>query len=290
MDHTPPVPPILYKYCPPGLLDPLVKQTLRITPFNQLNDPLECMPVIGVRDVEKSYQEGMYRQFQSQGGKRGPTSRRFKAFLKNHPQSRQAWREAWAECESGVKNLRASFLWQSNVSSYFGVVCLSETPTSMLMWSHYADKHTGYVLGIKSCPFEQLIEHGANRFAPINYSAERPKMTLGEWNEDVVFSKSEHWAYEREWRLSALLEIGKPVAGVPGVVVMNYGIENLVEIIVGLSADERIGSEIDKVKAAAPHVKVRFARPSSLRFEMLVVDTIPPELIADALRRNPNFR
>jgi hypothetical protein len=79
-----------------------------------------------------------------------------------------------------------------------GILCLSEDPKNILMWSHYANNHSGICIGFNTeiTPF--------NTAAAITYSDERPK---AEFNsnpnrliERVLLTKSKHWQYEKEWR------------------------------------------------------------------------------------------
>jgi hypothetical protein len=158
------------------------------------------------------------------------------------------------------------------------------------MWSHYSNCHKGYVVGIKPYVFIQNHQRGDGRFGPVLYCSERSRTVLGEWNDHVAFTKSADWSYEKEWRLCTVLKSGKLVSGSNSVYLIDYGMENLVEIIVGFAADEKLGSEIDKLRDAHPEIRLRYARPSSLGFDMLLVDEVPPGLIAEAVRNNPNLK
>jgi hypothetical protein len=84
-----------------------------------------------------------------------------------------------------------------------GVLCLSEIPDDILMWSHYANCHSGIVL--------QFIKNGLiKRFSfceAINYCNSFPSVI--DWNETnhsemyrhFLLRKSLHWKYEKEWRV-----------------------------------------------------------------------------------------
>lgn len=80
-----------------------------------------------------------------------------------------------------------------------GILCLTEDPLNILMWSHYAHNHTGICIGFdtESSPF--------NSAKQVTYNGERPQ---AEFNSDpeslinrVLLTKSQHWKYEREWRV-----------------------------------------------------------------------------------------
>lgn len=82
-----------------------------------------------------------------------------------------------------------------------GVLCLTEKPFNLLMWSHYADCHRGICIGFDSgmsifCTFEK-----------IRYLNERPQLPFGcntrverEHLNQILFTKAIEWEYEQEWR------------------------------------------------------------------------------------------
>ncbi|WP_178119586.1 DUF2971 domain-containing protein [Pseudomonas sp. SCB32] len=80
-----------------------------------------------------------------------------------------------------------------------GILCLSEYPLSILMWSHYAFDHSGICVGFDTGypPFHDAIK--------VLYSPDRPCVTIGsssdELLENVFLKKSIHWEYEGEWRV-----------------------------------------------------------------------------------------
>ncbi|MEE1493945.1 MAG: DUF2971 domain-containing protein [Anaerostipes hadrus] len=84
------------------------------------------------------------------------------------------------------------------------VVCLSELYDSMLMWSHYAQNHTGYCI-------EYIFEESDMYYThlhPVIYTKDRyslSKKDVSEEKKDVLYkttcSKSDVWSYEKEWRI-----------------------------------------------------------------------------------------
>ena len=104
-----------------------------------------------------------------------------------------------------------------NLRRHFGrykVLCLSERNDSILMWSHYANNHTGIVLRL-AC-----LEETDSSWAvaqPINYCEAMPRfldpdelraLITGRAEprreaivERTIFSKALEWQYEREWRV-----------------------------------------------------------------------------------------
>lgn len=100
------------------------------------------------------------------------------------------------------------------------VLCLTEDPLSVLMWSHYGDKHRGVVLGFGS---RALEEHWERPVEPVEYLEHAPEVLhLEQWAADLAYYgrvrdssfhgfirwahfKHEAWKYEREWRCALLV-------------------------------------------------------------------------------------
>ena len=99
--------------------------------------------------------------------------------------------------------------------SFDGVFCSTIDKNNLLMWAHYADHHRGAVI-----EYTPNIEKDSVFLAskPVNYSKQRPlpykdasamALTLEKNPDEVirdiierlVYTKSEEWAYEREYRL-----------------------------------------------------------------------------------------
>lgn len=102
--------------------------------------------------------------------------------------------------------------------SILKVACFSETNDSILMWSHYANNHSGF-----------CIEYDFNSWelkewlAPVHYIKERHKLQAGDIDEKMDLSdlgkvirsealyKADVWNYEKEWRIIfAWSKEGKP--------------------------------------------------------------------------------
>ncbi|NOR70205.1 MAG: DUF2971 domain-containing protein [Methylomarinum sp.] len=99
------------------------------------------------------------------------------------------------------------------------VLCLSEVPDSLLMWSHYADEHKGAVLKF------DVSSEAAGYFEmarPISYERKLPSVSepcglarhflglptnMNYWTSRQFFTKSMEWAYEKEWRVTATTEM-----------------------------------------------------------------------------------
>jgi hypothetical protein len=98
-----------------------------------------------------------------------------------------------------LKDFIASY--REAVTSRIGLLCLSEVPDDILMWAHYANSHRGICL---------VFDHQVDFFAiaqPIVYQKARPNInpihqSHEQMMERALLTKSEHWCYEREWRIT----------------------------------------------------------------------------------------
>ncbi|MEN6405885.1 MAG: DUF2971 domain-containing protein [Thermoguttaceae bacterium] len=88
-----------------------------------------------------------------------------------------------------------------------GVVCLSEVNDSILMWSHYAQHHTGVCIEFERTPNSWLGD--PEICMPVQYSSKYPVIDFGKMllNRDgqtlnlMMRYKADCWAYEKEWRV-----------------------------------------------------------------------------------------
>ncbi len=83
-----------------------------------------------------------------------------------------------------------------------GIFCMTHKKDDILMWSHYADKHTGFCLEF------QMENDFFGRAMPIeerHYSLKRPCLNLIEPSEpkivEALLTKAKGWKDEEEWRI-----------------------------------------------------------------------------------------
>ncbi len=95
----------------------------------------------------------------------------------------------------------------AEINQKVGVVCLNQSPLNILMWSHYADDHKGFLVELKF-PKEALEPDLYGDFIPIpvQYVKDYPIMTKEDKHDNskmnkAYFHKSEDWSYEREFRV-----------------------------------------------------------------------------------------
>jgi len=99
----------------------------------------------------------------------------------------------------------------------FSVTCFTSAPLNILMWSHYAYNHTGFVIEFKIPKFkiDQKIFNGKLAPLPVFYEDKYPQINLN-WNiekdlkdrslhndllKKMMLTKARCWEYENEFRL-----------------------------------------------------------------------------------------
>ena len=92
----------------------------------------------------------------------------------------------------------------SEVKDSVRVVCLSEVKDSMLMWSHYAQNHTGFCIEYefetndKFDIFLHQVEYTKDRYIVSKSDISNKK---SDWIYKTTCCKSDAWSYEKEWRI-----------------------------------------------------------------------------------------
>ena len=183
---------IVYKYLHPDRIDVLEKCLIRFTQPAALNDPFETLPDF------TAYRESIRESI---------TERR----LPEHKNVLDQF---------GVNDAMIADGALANIgvllSRHFGILSLSRCREQILMWSHYADSHRGFVIGFDSeDPFFSASTGTAiGGLKEVRYSDSRAllpsdglkSLNAGElnvWNDNIFFTKSIEWKYEQEMRILA---------------------------------------------------------------------------------------
>jgi DUF2971 family protein len=165
----------LYKYVPPARLDILVHARVRFTPPAALNDPFEMRPTL---------ERAVYASDVDEHGLH--TEQAFGRHME----------EAFARDRRKAEEIRGRI----------GVLSLAADPLNLLMWSHYADEHKGFVLEFDARhPFfhqRRAKDDPFHHVRRVRYQRERPGTQIEAFLDPaVLLTKSLEWKYEREWRM-----------------------------------------------------------------------------------------
>jgi len=202
---------ILYKYLQPVRVDVLEQKMIRFTQPGEFNDPFEFRPYIQSAASDKAIQDYVEANFdkivEAELAKYGALLQlglgdKLKEMVQvNKPMVLEFFRRLEPET---LKNLAPSL--DSVLNQNVGILCLSEVPDSILMWGHYTDAHRGFVIGFDSeHPFFSSRRSAEDEFGFLRrviYQRQRPKVVLSDTSSPSWFNtKSDQWAYEREWRM-----------------------------------------------------------------------------------------
>lgn len=151
----------------------------------------------------------------------------------------------FASVIGGPELRRSSAEMKNKLHEEFGIICFSSDWHHPLMWSHYAEKHSGIALG-----FSIVSDADDKEMNRVKYFSKRPvnpyteEATQSE-RENIIrlqlYSKAEFWKYEREYRFALGLEVPDPVTEL--FFHDFYGYLNLEEVIIG----ERCKVSTDRV-------------------------------------------
>lgn len=178
----------------------------------------------------------------------------------------------------------------SNVCDRFGVLCLTSLCDDLLMWSHYTQGHTGFVIGFdeKHPFFDQRTrpDDAIRHVRPVTYSRKRihwrgfsvsPDAAQLEPFVHLLFlTKADAWAYEQEWRMVV------PLPEVPAERVGQYRHQlefpagAVREIIVGSRATTTLRDALTSMVGSERyrHVNLRFARLHEEEYRVVVEDAV----------------
>ncbi|MCR5834055.1 MAG: DUF2971 domain-containing protein [Selenomonadaceae bacterium] len=155
-------------------------------------------------------------------------------------------------------------------STKYGITCFSKIRGNILMWSHYADKHSGICMGFEIDEDDKclknfldndrnakfLSDNNACKLFPIKYvdNNERPDFTFKEVrteNNDFMYkilsTKYKEWSYEQEVRIM----VGNDKQGIFPAQIY-YQPQRLKEIIFGARTSDEDISKVFKVLKPLP--------------------------------------
>ena len=153
------------------------------------------------------------------------------------------------------------------LSKRYGLVCMSSTWQSPVMWAHYGDKHKGVCLA-----FDVMDKGGLE----VNYHPERlalPSTRPADLTSDLITqlftTKSAEWSYEKEYRL--IINFDHAVPGTQGMHFLpfnNPGLQ-LNEVILGFRCEWTLKEAAQAVGKVKHPVRLKRVRPSFKDFKMV---------------------
>lgn len=207
---------LLYKYVNIINLKHILGGSIRMTQPGAFNDPFELLPEIVVP--------------------RDQTERPLKlSFDLLSPRRSDAAQAVVLTSELVASDFTSRSILDE-LNKQVGILCLSKSPNSILMWSHYADQYKGAVVA-----FDGNHEFFQSQIS-VEYVSERPRRHIDSYGSEPIplaelCAKSLDWEYEREVRVIRSLndcdQIGQPdPRGFP-IFVMKIPKEAIVTVALG---------------------------------------------------------
>jgi hypothetical protein len=167
---------------------------------NDFNDPFECQLPVAFSFDEQSRKK--YIRNNILESLRDPSRFEFvkdlfHSVLHINPSLKESEQRLLDETVNYVYKLQSNSDHENNLKNVFfentGIYCLSKKNDSILMWSHYANNHTGICIEFDE---EKLLEMG--EIYDVNYVEDfNPQSNV----LDHIVMKSKEWSYESEKRL-----------------------------------------------------------------------------------------
>jgi len=153
------------------------------------------------------------------------------------------------------------------VNAKLGVSCFSTKNNSILMWSHYANKHQGICLEFTTGKYPLVKADSDSKvhvFQKVKYlRADRyPEVSLKNFLDaspqtlNAILCKAFEWRYEKEWRL--VVDHGE--AGVC------YQKESLSGVIFGLNMEDDLKVKVRALLVGNPGVLFYQAKRSKTKY------------------------
>ena len=285
---------VFYKYVSAERIDILQNRLIRFTQPNAMNDPFEAKPhfyKLGAKEFAKNYAEAIRRfpirvwadyckAIRKDPGRFALANKVEKdpdyaewLYTNLHKQNPQYL----------LPNLRERFYDLHNDA---GILSLSETPDNLLMWAHYAEGHTGFVLMLDGSHDFFKGENSLLGFAkpgPVEYRSELPHLTIEETFEETVlpeifFVKGLDWKYEKEWRyLKYRANANKRFRDSNNLDVNLFRLppKCVIGVILGCYRSNELEDKILTLQREDPefsHLEIRQARASETHYSIVIED------------------
>ncbi|MES2434265.1 MAG: DUF2971 domain-containing protein [Pseudomonadota bacterium] len=260
------MPDKLYKYCRFSVnsLRAITEAEVYYAEPRTFNDPLDCDPSLHIDIDRKHLERLLYRMLKAHLDEDKAKARMYgcRRSIGEYGDYRVIDSEAERQLMSQLDaHIRAEMKREFGND---GVLSLSATWRSVLMWSHYADEHRGL------CIEYDTSEQPHPRLQPVDYHAPRAVKAsdLYRWKvrDDEVsknqvlktyfYAKSSEWRYEREWR---------DISEKSGARDLPFSIS---AILFGYRCDDSVITSIVKLLNDKPDIKLWSVEPKEQNFKL----------------------
>jgi len=196
---------MLFKYLPIERLDVIEKLSIRFSPFKSLNDPFESFPLIQVPENT----DGTFDRMLADNLKGMDDIWENALEEERTPKNKSLFENSKIDLASELREKSSPHSLGLGLVEYLKHLCvlsLSRTNSNILMWSHYASNHEGYIIGFNDSHAFLNRKNPRNEIVkpkPVIYSTKRPIRNENESMclDQLFCKKSIEWAYEEEERI-----------------------------------------------------------------------------------------
>lgn len=191
---------MIFKYLPPHRISVLNDFRIRFTQMSELNDPFESALLVNAEsEFNKIDPREVLLSIIEEGNFHPNSDQEEKELEAAIEELREEWKE-----KITPSNIGRELMTLLNKAQ--GVLSLSRTNSSLLMWAHYTDSHRGFVIGLDDThPFFHGEDFFGNLVHPKNviYSSNRYITNIETLDayQQMLCHKSIEWSYEEEVRI-----------------------------------------------------------------------------------------
>jgi hypothetical protein len=220
--------------------------TLKVTNPKDFNDPFDCnMPYLDENLSLKNIFKNEIKRTQK------ISSKQYHVRM----EQQEGFNQQILAFEQEIKKEFEIFSsdWDIEISK-FRILSLTIKKDDILMWSHYANFHSGVVLGFDNLkdifdnlkPVKYVYERESKNFIVNNFIKKAIRVKNNKENEDkeinnfvdkiieFLYIKKEEWKYEDEYR-AIFFNDDKRIKKLRGIEIINFNKELVSEIIFGLN-------------------------------------------------------
>jgi hypothetical protein len=263
----------LYKYLPSERTNVLTDRRIRFTQPAALNDIFEFRPVLGQLTSEESIHARLEDRFKDR------VMAELEKLCLLPPETANQVLEKVLQQNGLVADLMVKMQGpllrelaqpiNTKINENIGVLSLSELADHKLMWAHYAERSTGFVVGFDSeNPFFQQRRSEVDEFGylrKVHYEEKRPNVDFANTSSLEWFQvKAKEWEYEQEWRIvRPLSDASQHFEQKPfDIFLFAFPPEAVVEIIAGTHTSAETKDQLRQAAVSLPKARLWQMRES----------------------------
>jgi hypothetical protein len=182
------------RFDPDRLRQQLASNSLYLSNTKGFNDPWDCRPCFDLTRLdEPAFYERQVQWFQRVDKEHNPHLSELE-----HERRARRLRDDRAFLEHCIREMGGI---ETDIQGRYRVYCLTTKPVDTLMWSHYADNHTGICLEFRC---DNAVLSSALK---VLYCETYPSLDLADNDLQTallpLLTKAQDWSYEDEYRLIA---------------------------------------------------------------------------------------